>query len=223
MHDELKISVHKSKDIIKTDQDSKGKRIREIFSSNSGNILRGGKEYIKDYIRVSSYEHNKKKSHREGTNKYVFPKSLDITSGTYSSFDIGNSSSDNDELPIRTNQAKDRIKVTRDSKGIETSEIISRNSGKTIKPRKHFINVYRSTAQHNIVDITSLEAQASTNTAPQHYYGVDLITNTDTPRPISKTTPHNIQLTASSVVQSAMYKSIPNEHDTDPTDGTGHQ
>lgn len=87
---------------------------------------------INNYRSVSSYGHNKKKSHREDTKKSASPKSLDIKSGTYSSFDIDTSSPENNELEIRTTQAKDRTKVYRDSKGIGTSETVSSNSGKSI-------------------------------------------------------------------------------------------
>lgn len=46
VNDELEISSNKSKHRTKVDQDSNGKRISEIISSNSGKILRAGKECI---------------------------------------------------------------------------------------------------------------------------------------------------------------------------------
>ena len=46
VNDELEISSNKSKRRTKVDQDSNGKRISEIISSNSGKILRAGKECI---------------------------------------------------------------------------------------------------------------------------------------------------------------------------------
>ena len=122
-------------------------------------------------------------------------------------------------MKIRTTQAKDRTKVDRESKGIRISEIFSSNSGKSIRTVKNFINAYSSTVKGYIITITSLEAQASSHTALQHYDGPDFITNTDTPRSLSKTTPHNIQFIASSVVQATNRRSIPNEHATNPTDG----
>ena len=125
-------------------------------------------------------------------------------------------------MEIRTTQAKDRTKADRYNKGIGTSEIFSNNSGKNVRTVKYFINAYSSTAQNKIENISSLEAQASTNTALQHYDRPNFITNTDILRSFFKTTPHNIQFIASSVVQAAQYKAIPNEHNTDPTLCTGN-
>ena len=130
--------------------------------------------------------------HREDTKKSASPKSLNIKLGTYSAFDIYTSSPENNELEIRTTQAKDRTKVYRDSKGIRRSDTVSSNSGKWIRTGKHFINAYRGTAQHNIENNTSSEAQASINTALLQYDGPDFITNTETPRPLPKTTQYNI-------------------------------
>ena len=87
---------------------------------------------------------------------------------------------------------------------------------------KCFTNDYRNTSQHDIENITSIEAQASTNTALQHDDGPDLITSTGTPRSLSKTAQHNRQCIASLVIQVVKHKAIPNEHDTDSTDGTGN-
>ena len=52
--------------------------------------------------------------------------------------------------------------------------------------------------------------------------GPDFITSTGTPRSLSKTTQHNIQFIASLVVQVSKHKAIPNEHDTNLTDGAGN-
>ena len=85
---------------------------------------------------------------------------------------------------------------------------------------KEFINDYRSTAQQNIENITSLEVQASTSIALQHDNCPDFITGTGTPQSLSKTTQYNIYVITSLVVKSTKHKVIPNEHDTDSTDGT---
>ena len=171
---------------------------------------------------MSSSGHNKKNSHHEVIKKSASPNSLYIKSGTYSSLDIDTSSSENDKLEISISQAKDRIKVYRESQGIGTSEIFSSNSGKSIRTGNNFINTYSSTAQQYIETITSLKAQPSSNTALQHYDRPDFITNTDTPRSLSKPTPYNTHFITSSVVQTANHKSTPNGHATDPTDGTGN-
>ena len=110
--------------------------------------------------------------HREDTKKSASPKSLNIKLGTYSAFDIYTSSPENNELEIRTTQAKDRTKVKRDSKGIGTSEIISSKSRTKIRTGNYFINTYR-----NIEIITSLITQASSNTALQNYDVPDFINN----------------------------------------------
>ena len=99
---------------------------------------------------MNKYGHNEENSHCEVKNKSVSPKSSDIKSGTYSSFDIDTSSSENDELEIRSDQSKDRTTVDWDSKDIGKSEIISSNSWKGIRVGNYFINDYRSTAQHHI-------------------------------------------------------------------------
>ena len=65
---------------------------------------------------MSRYGHNKENSHREIKKKSVSPKSSDIKPVTYSSFNLDPSSSENDELEIRTNQSKDRTIVDRDNK-----------------------------------------------------------------------------------------------------------
>ena len=60
MTDGLEISVNKSKDRTKVDQESKVKTISEVISSNSGKGVRAGKECVNYYRSVSSYGHNKK-------------------------------------------------------------------------------------------------------------------------------------------------------------------
>lgn len=81
-------STNKSKDRTKVNRNSKGKRISEIISSNSGKKIRAGKECIKDYRSVKKYGYNTENSHREVKTKAVSPKSSYIKSGIYSSFDI---------------------------------------------------------------------------------------------------------------------------------------
>ena len=172
---------------------------------------------------MNKYGHNEENSHCEVKNKSVSPKSSDIKSGTYFSFDIDTSSSENEELEIRSDQSKDRTTVDWDSKDIGKSEIISSNSWKGIRVGNYFINDYRSTSQHNIENIASSEAQASTNTTTQHDNGFDFTTSTGTPRSLSKTTHHSRQFTPSITVQTTKYKAILNEHDTNPTNGTVNQ
>ena len=53
-----------------------------------------------------------------------------------------------DELVLRGNKSKDRIKVDRDSKSIGTSEIIRSNKGKSKRAGKAFINDYRGASKY---------------------------------------------------------------------------
>ena len=113
----------------------------EIISRNSGKNTRTPKDSVNNSRDTCILGNNKEKEQSEVKKKAVSPTRLDSHSITFISFEMETPSSKNEELEIKTNISTDQTKVSRDSKGIGTSEIICSDNEKIMITKMDFLNM----------------------------------------------------------------------------------